>query len=799
MKLWSKENLSGAGVLVVALMGANFLNFVFNAFLGRQLSYEQFGLLTFYNTILSLSAIFFGGLASTVNYRTAYLSGKYNSEAGGLFAKFVRNRSLIAVAILWVLWLALIPIFSAIFKIDNAASLFLFSPIFLFGTVAAINRGYLQGNLHFIPVALIILAEPLMKLLSGTALVFLHQQNLVYLAIPISLLTALVLSGLLMFNKTKGITGENQFRFPKRFYSAAVVTGLSTAAFLSVDVILAKHYLSPGLAGEYAILSLVGKIVYFFGGLLNVFMLTFVAHERGEHQNTRKTFHRLLAAAFLLTAVAVLAFGFFGEFTVPLLFGTKAMPILPFLDMYTVAIGLFTLGSVIVLYHLALEEYIFSIAAFVGVGVLSLGIFLNHDGISDFVRVIFFSSIFSLALFTVLHMVQRNRRFFFSNLIDLLNLFKPLPVMGKPGFGSKRILIFNWRDTKHKFAGGAEVYIHELAKRWVKAGHQVTQFCGNDGNCLRDERVDGVSVLRRGGFYFVYPWAVLYYIAKFRGQFDLIIDCQNGVPFFTPLYAKEPVYCLLFHVHQEIFNKYLPKPLAAFASVLENRLVPYAYRHTKFITISESTKKDMENLDIVGSGIEVVFPGVDLVSMKPGEKSSNPSVLYLGRLKAYKSVHILIQAFKQVKEKFAEAELWIAGSGEEHLNLSGLALELGLESSVKFLGKVPERQKISLMQQAWVFVNPSMMEGWGITTIEANACGTPVVASDVPGLRDSVHNPHTGFLVKFGDPNELSAKIIELFANKGLRENMAKNALKWAKQFNWDLSSKKGLEVMYVE
>ena len=207
-----------------------------------------------------------------------------------------------------------------------------------------------------------------------------------------------------------------------------------------------------------------------------------------------------------------------------------------------------------------------------------------------------------------LHLLQKNGRFILRNLTDILNIIYPLPPLALHPLTGKRILIFNWRDTKHVFAGGAEIYIHELAKRWVKAGHSVTVFCGNDRKSPRNETIDGVHVVRRGGFYLVYLWAFVYYMFKFRGRFDVILDCENGIPFFTPLYAKEPVYCLLHHVHQEVFRKYLNLPMAAVARMLEGRLMPWAYHNVKFITISDSSRKGMKELGLTGAGIEIIFP-----------------------------------------------------------------------------------------------------------------------------------------------------------------------------------------------
>ena len=77
--------------------------------------------------------------------------------------------------------------------------------------------------------------------------------------------------------------------------------------------------------------------------------------------------------------------------------------------------------------------------------------------------------------------------------------------------GKLRILILNWRDKKHVWAGGAEVYIQEVGKQWAQEGHSVTVFCGWDGKGGRNDTVDGVNIIRRGGFYTVYPFAFIVY------------------------------------------------------------------------------------------------------------------------------------------------------------------------------------------------------------------------------------------------------------------------------------------------
>jgi glycosyltransferase involved in cell wall biosynthesis len=295
----------------------------------------------------------------------------------------------------------------------------------------------------------------------------------------------------------------------------------------------------------------------------------------------------------------------------------------------------------------------------------------------------------------------------------------------------------------------------------------------------------------------VYLWAALYYIVRLRHNHDVIIDCHNGIPFFTPLYARKPIFCVVHHVHQDVFARYLNRPRAALASFLEKTVMPWAYRGSRFMTVSASSKDAMiAELGIPAGSIDIIPNGVDLSLLVPGEKAALPTVAYVGRLKAYKSVDVLIRAFAEVLQKTPKAQLVIGGTGDDAERLQRLTVTLGISASVTFLGRISDPEKIRLLQEAWVFVNPSLMEGWGITTIEANACGTPVIASDVPGLRDSVKFPSAGYLVPYGDIKAFARKIQYVLNHEDQRRQMSDNAGIWARNFDWQTSAVSFLEVI---
>jgi glycosyltransferase involved in cell wall biosynthesis/O-antigen/teichoic acid export membrane protein len=806
---WLKEKvvafrnspLSDGTWFVASIIFANFLNFVFNAVLGRMVSLEDFSVVTLFGTMLGLLSVILSALSSAVNHKTAFLFGKGSGFDARLFTKKTFKQWFWISGIGTALWLALSPVIGRFFQINELYLVMLFAPTIVLGTVAAVATGYLRGKFLFGIVGRAIVIEAFAKLLIAAGFVAFHMPQLTSLSIPISIAVSFWASMLYAYRAMRTeevapVQDASAYDFPSRFFRASLLSTAAAAVFLNVDVLLVKHYLSPESAGSYSLLSLVGKMVFFFGSLLSSFITSMVSRHEGAQTNPARDFYRLFNGTVVFTAIAFFGAGIFGGFTIPLLLGESSRSIVSYLLIYTAAMSIYTLTSVLVSYHVAKKEYEFSWIALVSALVMVLGIVLSHDTIASVSKVLF---VVSLLQFTVVfgwHALRKNTRFVLRTITDLFDVFVPLTKPEALSTG-KRILVFNWRDTRHSYAGGAEVYIHELAKRWVDSGNQVTVFCGNDGESPRNEFIDGVQIVRRGGFYFVYVWAFLYYLFQFRGKFDVIIDCQNGIPFFTPLYAKEKVYCLMHHVHQEVFRKYLSAPLAFVARMLESKVMPIVYRDTQFITISDSSKQEIGDLGLGLAGMEIVHPGVNLQQLVPGEKYPEPLVLYLGRLKAYKSVDILLQAFQKVLQKIPNARLVVAGGGEEEQGLRDMAIDLSIGHRIMFTGKISEAEKISWLQCAWVFVNPSMMEGWGITSIEANACGVPVVASNVPGLRDSVNNPHTGYLVEHGDVDKFAARIVRLLEEDDLRAFMAKNGIEWASNFSWEASASKLLDVIY--
>ena len=369
-------------------------------------------------------------------------------------------------------------------------------------------------------------------------------------------------------------------------------------------------------------------------------------------------------------------------------------------------------------------------------------------------------------------------------------LFPTKPIRVHDGFS---ILILNLRDPTHPQAGGAETYLFEMAKRWVTLGNDVEWLTASYKGAERNAMLDGVRITRVGNAVTVYGAVPLEYLRNFRDRFDVIVDSENGIPFFSPLFSLKTKICVMHHVHQRVFRAHLPFPVSEIFAWIERKVMPLVYSGSQFVAVSDDTRSEMEQLRISKTPIEVVRNGVD-PRLLPGEKATAPTVLYLGRLKAYKRVDLLIRAFARVLASVPDAVLMIAGAGDAKEQLVQLVNELGLHSKVSFEGYVDDRRKRELLQQAWVYVSASEMEGWGISVTEANACGTPAVAFAVPGLREAIIANVNGLLVP--DGQDLSRAITSLLSDHELRERLERGALERARTLSWDRSAEDLLEII---
>ncbi|MGQ4834507.1 MAG: glycosyltransferase family 4 protein [Candidatus Asgardarchaeia archaeon] len=351
------------------------------------------------------------------------------------------------------------------------------------------------------------------------------------------------------------------------------------------------------------------------------------------------------------------------------------------------------------------------------------------------------------------------------------------------------ILAQNWRDIKNPEAGGADFYIHEILRSLAKKGHNITLISSRFNGCKNIEIIDGIKIIRIGNkflFNFLFIW---YFFKKLRKyNYDFFIDNNSKIPLCTPMYVKVPMLTIIHHIHGKSLFKELIFPLALYVYVMEKLLV--MYRKVKIIAVSSSTKKELIRIfKIPSNNIHVIPPGIN-IKPRIEKKAEYPLIVYFGRVKKYKRIDHIIKAFKFIEEKYPNAKLVIAGKGDNYPALMKLTNKLRIKN-IEFMGEITETDKEQLLKEAWVYVITSLKEGWGITVIEANAFGTPCIAYNVPGLRDSIKHNYNGLLVRNGDITSLQLAIEKIIVDNNLRKRLSINAVKWAKKFTWDRTTSK--------
>ena len=343
-----------------------------------------------------------------------------------------------------------------------------------------------------------------------------------------------------------------------------------------------------------------------------------------------------------------------------------------------------------------------------------------------------------------------------------------------------RILWFNWRDIKHPEAGGAEVFTHEVMLRLARMGYNMTLFCPSFPNALKREIIDGVEIIRSGGKYTVYKKAQQFYKMN-KDNYDFIIDEINAKPFLSAqIIGGKPILALF---HQSIREEWFYEtrfPLNYLCYYYLERKWLSTYQDVPTATVSTSSEQDLKEF-----GFNRIFVVPMGLSVKPIEKVEQkepvPTIIFIGRLKKHKLPYHALRAFSLIKEELPNSKMWIIGDGTMRKYLERMNVK-----DATFYGHVKNELKYDLLRKAHILMMPSVREGWGLVVTEANAMGTPVVAYDVPGLRDSIIDGKTGVLLKDKSPENLAQTTVSLLTDKDLLKKYSTNALEFSTKFSWD-------------
>ncbi|MCW4355838.1 glycosyltransferase family 4 protein [Hoyosella sp. YIM 151337] len=361
----------------------------------------------------------------------------------------------------------------------------------------------------------------------------------------------------------------------------------------------------------------------------------------------------------------------------------------------------------------------------------------------------------------------------------------------------REVLLLCWRDTGHPLGGGSERYLEEVGAALAAKGVRVTLRTSRYRGSARSEHRDGMFISRGGGRLTVYPRALLAILAARFGfgplksvKPDVIIDTQNGVPFFARLVAAVPVILLVHHCHREQWPV-AGRLLSHLGWWIESWLSPRVHRGNQYLTVSLPSAEELTTLGVDSHRIAVVRAGADAIpaQTKIGSaltRAESPRLCVLSRLVPHKQIEDALHAVASLRHTYPDVQLDVIGDGWWMQPLRDAVHELGIEGSVTFHGHVTEERKHELLSRSWVHVMPSRKEGWGLAVIEAAQHGVPTVGYGTSkGLTDSIIDGVTGHLVS--SPAELTAAVGELLADPSQRLLMGEKARIRAGEFSWEL------------
>lgn len=361
------------------------------------------------------------------------------------------------------------------------------------------------------------------------------------------------------------------------------------------------------------------------------------------------------------------------------------------------------------------------------------------------------------------------------------------------------VLWLTWKDYRHPQAGGAEVMLRELSRRLVGDGHAVTFLTCGYPDAVSREPLDGVDVIRVGSNRYFHSFqALAYYLRRLRNTFDILIEEVNGAaPYFSiPFERRARKFLLYYQLGRKNWLYETPPVVSQLGYYL---LAPAASRltsatHAPVITISESGRRELSQHGFDPTRTHIIPVGIEIkpiASLKGIKKFARPTLLSIGAMRAMKRTLDQIKAFELAKQRIPQLRLKIAGSsaGPYGKKVMGYIQQSPHAQAIEYLGKVSPEEKTTLMQKSHLTMQTAIEEGWGFTITEAASQGTPAIAYNVDGLRDSIRDGQTGQLTD-ENPKALSTAIVTLLNDQELYDRVREAAWRWSKQITFDHSYK---------
>ena len=365
----------------------------------------------------------------------------------------------------------------------------------------------------------------------------------------------------------------------------------------------------------------------------------------------------------------------------------------------------------------------------------------------------------------------------------------------------------------HPAAGGAEKHLHRIFSKIVEMGHEVVLFTTMFSGAKERDVVDGIQVVRKGGD-LTFQLTVAANLKKLDREFnfDVVVEDLNKLPVFAHWFVRKPLLVQMHHLwRKSIFSEaFFP---IAFGVWFFERIIPFFYRTQPFVVVSPSTKKELAEIGVDESRISVIYNGSEMPpaaapfdkctdSREPNENADAdesaqaPYFIWLSRVHRYKGIWTALEAFEIFSKSHPEVKLFVVGDGPLLKKLPAWLKTHGLEGKVELTGFVSASRKYELLSSSLALLQTSYKEGWGLTVMEAAQLCKTTIASDVPGLRDSVRDGETGILFPSGNAAACASAMEKVYGDVELRASLGRNAKRYAESFSWEKSARETLELL---
>ena len=359
----------------------------------------------------------------------------------------------------------------------------------------------------------------------------------------------------------------------------------------------------------------------------------------------------------------------------------------------------------------------------------------------------------------------------------------------------------------HPAAGGAEKHLHRIFGKIAEMGHEVVLFTTMFPGAKEREVVDGIEVIRKGGD-LLFQFTVALNLKKLDREFnfDVVVEDLNKLPVFAHWFVRKPLLVQMHHLWRKSIFAEAVFPVA-FGVWFFERIIPFFYRTQPFVVVSPSTKKELAEIGVDEGRISVIYNGSEMPKVvecaESGENAANlatsatnPYFIWLSRVHRYKGIWTALEAFEKFSKSHPEVKLYVVGDGPLLKKLPAWIESHGLDGKVELTGYVSSARKYELLSSSLALLQTSYKEGWGLTVMEAAQLCRTTIASDVPGLRDSVRGGETGILFPSGDAAACAAAMEKVYGNAELRETLGQNAKRYAESFSWEKSARETLELL---